>query len=809
MSHNHPDQIGNLGPELSSFVGRRHELRQLRRLLADFRLVTLTGVGGTGKTRLARHVAANFRRAFADGVWFVDLAELRDPGLLTQEMQDPGLLTQEMQDPGVLAFMIAATLRLRDDGTGSALRMLVGQLADRQMLLVLDNCEHLIPACAMVTDAVLRGGSGLKVLATSREPLAIAGEATFPVPPLSTPDGGRLLQGAELVESDAVALFVERARQTVPGFDLTAENQAAVVQICHRLDGLPLAIELAAARLRVAEPAQILERLTDVYALPGRSSRRGPARQQTLRACVNWSFDLCAKPERTLWGRASVFVGGFELDAAEGICADDSVPADEVLDLVCGLVDKSILIPESAARDAVKYRMLETIRTYGQDKLIEAGELAMLRRRHRDWYQQMVARARHEWVSDRQAYWLARLGREHANVRAAVEFCLAEPDGADAALHITTDLPLHYWFTRGVFGEGRRWVDLALTRTPEAVPLRARGLLISGQLAIAQADLEAGTQLVEQGEDLARRIGATIEIGHAAYIRGMGELFSNQPARAADILSQAWTILSAAREPDLDLDLHMNLLITLGVAAGLTGDQQRVSLAVREMRNIVESQGGAFYRAATLWIRAIALFVQGDLDQAAALAVENLRLGREWAAENPNNLAVGLEVLAWITAGQRQYRRAAVLLGAADTAFANTGSSIGAQGHFVGHHDACERQTRQVIGDKSFTDAFRQGQASTLDAVHTDVGGGPQQTGPSPSDSGSPLTPREGQVARLIAQGLSNRDIAATLVVSTRTAESHVEHILTKLGFSSRAQVAAWVAAQQSANPRSRGERRN
>ena len=239
MSRSHPDSIGNLG-----FIGRRRERSQVRRLLADSRLVTLTGAGGSGKTRLARHVGADLRRAFADGVWFVDLTQLHDPGLLTAEVQDPD----------VLAFMIAATLRLRDESAGSALRMLVGQLADRQMLLILDNCEHLVPACALVTDALLRGGSRLKVLATSREPLTITGEVAFPVPPLSTPDASRPLQDADLVESEAMQLFVARAQQTVAGFALDADNQDAVARICHRLDGLPLAIELAVARLRVLAP---------------------------------------------------------------------------------------------------------------------------------------------------------------------------------------------------------------------------------------------------------------------------------------------------------------------------------------------------------------------------------------------------------------------------------------------------------------------------------------------------------------------------------------------------------------------------
>ena len=337
----------------------------------------------------------------------------------------------------MLAFLVTATLGLREQGGGSPLRGLVGQLADRQLLLILDNCEHLIPASAIFADALLRGCPGLRILATSREPLAIAGEMLFPVPPLPAPDPGQRPSLAELGRYEAAALFLARAQAVAPGFGLTADNHLAVAELCHRLDGLPLAIELAAARIRTLAPQQILDRLSDRFRLLSRGNRAAPERQQTLRACVDWSFDLCAKPERILWARASVFTGGFELDAVEGVCADEHLPEADLLELVAGLVDKSILTREDVGAshaEAARYRMLETIRDYGQDKLGEAGEDAVLRRRHRDWHQQLAARTRAEGVSDRSAYWMARLTREHPNLCAALEFCLTEPGGAEAAL---------------------------------------------------------------------------------------------------------------------------------------------------------------------------------------------------------------------------------------------------------------------------------------------------------------------------------------------------------------------------------------
>ncbi|MBP2323534.1 putative ATPase/DNA-binding CsgD family transcriptional regulator [Kibdelosporangium banguiense] len=779
-------KAGNLPSEVSSFIGRRRELGEVKRLLADSRLVTLTGVGGTGKTRLALRVAADVRRAFADGVWFVDLAELHDLALHTQEVQDPD----------VLAFLVAAALGLRDQG-GAPLRMLAEQLADWRLMLILDNCEHLLPACAILTEELLRACPRLRVLATSREPLTIAGETAYSVPPLPVPDLRRRPGLAQVSRCESVALFLARAEVVVPGFGLTAGNRRAVADLCRRLDGLPLAIELAAAWSRVLSPEQILDRLADRFSLLSRARRDVPQRQRTLRACVDWSFELCAKPERVLWARLSVFAGGFELDAVEGVCADDSLPDTDMLDLVTGLLEKSILIRADQGDGSARYRMLETISGYGQEKLIEDGEQSLLRQRHRDWHLQLVVRARGEWVSDRQAYWLARLGREHPNLRAAVEYCLAESGEAEDALRIVATLPLHYWWTRGLFGEGRRWLDRALAQATGASALHARALLVNSQLALAQGDADTGMRLLDQGEDLARRLDNGTEIGHAAYIRGLGALFANDLPRAIDILTRARTILSTQPEPDLDV--QMNMLITLGVAAGLAGEREWADVVQREMLAVAESRQGALYRALALWGGAVAAWVQGDLPHAAAQAVENLRIARALTQENPYNLALGLETLAWITAGRQHYRRAATLLGATDRFFADSGTSIASMEQFTGHHNACERQARDALGDAAFTEAFRHGQALTREDILAYALEEEHRPAPSSSAAATPLTRREQQVAGLIAQGLSNKNIATALVIAQRTAEGHVERILTKLGFTSRAQVAAWVVEHQGA----------
>jgi len=785
--------IGNLAFEMTSFVGRVQALGEVNRLLSESRLVTLTGAGGTGKTRLALRVAAQRRRAIADGVWFVDLTQLTDSPLLTQNAENPD----------ELAFLVTATLGLRERSDGTALGTLVEQLADRQLLLILDNCEHLLPATAILAAALLRGCPGVRMLATSREPLIISGERLFPVPPLLAPDPGLQLSLADVIRCESVSLFLARAQAVVPGFALTADNQFAVAELCYRLDGLPLAIELAAARVRVLGPQQILDRLAGRFNLLSGSTRGVPERQRTLRACVDWSFDLCTEPERTLWARLSVFAGGFELDAVEGVCTDEDLPPADALAMVTSLVDKSILVRSNVGdgagngqAEAARYRMLETIRDYGQEKLIEAGEDLALRRRHRDWCQRLAARAGSEWISDRQAYWVARLGREHPNLRVAIEFCLTEPGEAEAALRLMGSLPQSYWPAGGLFGEGRRWLDRALAQATATTTLRARALLDSSHLATVQGDTAAGIRLLNEGEELARRLGGTVELGHAAFLRGLGALFANDLPVAVENLTRAWAILSEVA--DLDLDLYLQVLRTFGVASGLSGDQQRASTCVQEMLSIVEPRGEGRYRSAALWVGGLTAWLRRDLPQGVAHLVECLRLKRAWGSEDLYVTAWCLEVLAWIAADQQRHRPAATLLGAANALWRDIGSPIAAARHLVGFHHACERQIRDALGNAAYTDAYHHGHVLTSeDAIAYALDEPPQPAPVMPKDTPTSLTRREREIVELLAGGRSNKDIAARLFISQRTAEGHVEHILTKLGFTSRASVAAWVAAQR------------
>ncbi|HEX4660336.1 MAG TPA: LuxR C-terminal-related transcriptional regulator [Streptosporangiaceae bacterium] len=758
---------GNLPAELTSFVGRRGELAEVKRLLAGSRLVTLTGVGGVGKTRLALRAAAGLRRAFRDGVWLVQLDQLRDPALVAQA--------------------VAGALDVQDRAGYAPAASLAEFLARRQLLLVLDNCEHLVDAAAKLAEQLLRAAAGLRVLATSREALNIDGEMVLPVPPLPVPEAGQPLTAA------AVRFFAERAAQAVPGFAVTEANMAAVAEICRRLEGLPLALELAAARLPVLSPEQIDARLGDRLGLLTRGSRTRPARQQTLRASIEWSYELCSQAERLLWARLSVFAGGFELDAAESICADHRLADGEVLELLAALADKSILIA-AHGKGVVRYRLLETLREYGQERLQESGEYTALRRRHRDWHEQLARCADTGWLSPQIADWTDRLFREHANMQAAQDFCQAEPGEAEAGLRIA----LHVWFFHcwiaGHVSEGRYRLGQALARAREPTMWRAQGLLLASFLAAVGGDRGAVQPLLEQGTSLAGQLNDPATQAFAAWVAGHVCLFAGDLPQAIAHSEDGLAVLPAA----VGGRQRAHLLICLANAAGLAGDEERAVACHRELAALTEAGSDyirSAYSAYSLWALGAAAWRLGDLDRATELQQESLRLRRN----DRMGSTYCMEALAWIAASRHQYERAAVLLGAVTGLLQSMGTTLDGNEYVAGHHQGCERQARQALGEAAFQAAYHRGlelyAADVLAyALQQPLARPPEKPSKPAVSEGAPLTPRELQVARLIAAGRSNKDIAAGLVISQRTAENHVEHILTKLGFTSRAQVAAWVA---------------
>ncbi|MGV9868043.1 protein kinase domain-containing protein [Rhodococcus koreensis] len=757
---------GNLPVELTSFVGRRREATEAKRLLSDSRLVTLTGIGGVGKTRLALRVADSVRRAFGDGVWLIELGELQDSALLVDT--------------------VAAALGLRKQSVQSPQELLANYLADRRLLLVLDNCEHLVGAVAGLAEALLHGCPELRILATSREPLGIGGETVLRVPPLAVPDPDRTPSLQVLPRYEAVTLFVERARAAVPTFSLTESNLNAVARICQRLEGLPLPIELAAARMRALSAEQVLQRLTDRYRLLTAGRRDAPSRQQTLRLCVDWSYELCTPQEQRMWSWLSVFSGGFELEAAEEICASELSPND-LLDVVASLVDKSVLIREQAG-DVARYRLLETLRDYGREKLLASGTYPRLRRRHQNWYERLALRAEEEWIGPRQVDWIARLAREQSNLREVMEFCLTEPGGEESALRIATAM-YPFWLSRGLLGEGRHWLGRAVAIPCRRATLaRVEAICAASMLAVIQDDIALATSLIEEGRQAARVVGDAMSEAVVDQAAGQLATFSGDLTGALELFERALVALRA----EGDLLRQVTVLLVLAIANWLLGDADRAAACHEEVLAITEAHGESVYRAYSLGALGMTLW-QRDPDRAARLLEQGLRLSR--VVDDTLGSAHCIEAMAWIAAARRDLERAAELMGVAHTLWQSVGNQEVVIRGLRAFHEECEKITRRALGEQAFTTAFRRGADLNFEhAVGYALGEAPSAE--KPVAETATLTRRERQVADLVAQGLTNRAIAEKLVISPRTAQGHVEHLLIKLGFTSRAQIAAWVVEQ-------------
>lgn len=480
------DAVGNLPAEVTSFVGRREATASVKRALSEARLVTLAGVGGVGKSRLALHVAREIRRAFPDGVWLVELAKLGTPALVEQT--------------------VAAALELRDHSSRDPATVLAEFLADKRLLLVLDNCEHVLARCGQMVDRLLAAAPALSVLATSREPLGIPGERLWPVPPLTLPPADAGAQAPDR-PYEALALFEDRAAAVVPDFTLDKDNKPAVARLCRRLDGLPLAIELAAVRMRVLSAEEMLARLEDRFTLLTTGHRTAAPRHQTLRAAVQWSFELCSEPERLLWARCSVFAGDFDLDAAERVCAGPGLAHREVFEAVSRLIDKSVLTREGGGASA-RYRVLETIRQYGRERLDETGDTPAVRRRHRDYYLLLAEQADADSGGPHQYEWAERLRAERANVFTALDYCLTIPGQQRHGLRLAATL-WFYWIACGSVRDGRYWLGRALKADPAPSRDRARALWTNGWIACLQGDNQAGLALLEEGRDLAQKLATT------------------------------------------------------------------------------------------------------------------------------------------------------------------------------------------------------------------------------------------------------------------------------------------------------------
>jgi len=764
----------NLPSPLTSFIGRQREIEEARRLLANVRLLTLTGAGGSGKTRLAFQVGAAVLSEYADGVWVVEFAPLSDPHLVPQAA--------------------ATALGVPEHPGRSLTESLVDYLRARSVLLLFDNCEHLVPACASLADALLRGCPTLRILATSREGLRVAGEMTYLIPPLSLPDPGRLPPLETVMQYEAVRLFAERAASHRSGFKVTDDNASTVVRVCRRLDGMPLAIELAAARLRVLAVEQIAARLDDRFRLLTGGSRTALPRHQTLRAAMDWSYDLLSAQEQALLRRLSAFAGGWTLDAAEAICPGDGIAAADILDLLMSVADKSLVLVETRTGE-VRYRLLETIRQYGGDRLREAGETDTVLGRHLEWYLRLAERAEPELRGPRQEAWLDRLEAEHDNLRLALEWSGARTPGTDAQMRLAGALRW-FWFIRGYWTEGRRWLEAALTRRSEAASTAlARALQGAGRLARFQGDYERARALSEEGLAVSNRLGDSESRVWFLISLGAVELHQGDYGRAAALFEEG-LVLSRALG---DKGLISMALSDLGVVARIRGDFERAEALLGESLALSRTLEDKWRIALSLHSLGMVAFRRGEYDRAAGLFAESLvRAGQvrdKWIADDC------LDGLAAVACARGHYEHAARMLGAADALREMLGYRPLANEH--SDHDRCVATTRVGLGDAAFTAAQAAGRTMTLEQVIADALAAGESLATKAKSAAKPtegkgaglLTPREREVAALIAQGRTNREIAIILVITERTADTHVQNILNKLGVGSRAQIAGWAVA--------------
>ncbi|AGB26736.1 putative ATPase (plasmid) [Mycobacterium sp. JS623] len=675
---------GSLPPNLTSFVGRRAELLEVERLLSTSRLVTLTGVGGVGKTRLAVRAAAEASADFPDAR-LVELGELRDASMLVE--------------------IVAADLGLRDESARSLRDVLVDFLCLRPRLLVLDNCEQMVNAAAELAESLLRECPELRILATSRERLGIDGESVLQLTPLTVPDTDDEPTLRGLAEYDAVALFTERAATAVPGFQLTENNKTTIARICTRLDGLALAIELAAARLRTMSPEQILERLADRYTLLTRGSRTAPTRQQTLSWSIDWSYELCTPAEQEMWARLSVFAGSFELEAAEDICGGDG-PDVDVDDLLASLVDKSILI-RTESNGQVRFRLLETLRDYAQEKLRQTGEYSEIRLRHLDWYRRLVNDAATDWFSVHQVDWIRRLRREGANLREAWEFSLT--DAPEIALEIAAAF-YPFGIARGALTETRRWLDRALAAAkaePTTVRVKALyGAALAANLHGLPGDIQAGAALAADAERLVQHMSDPIAQGLTAVAVGYAALLSGEYQRARAHFEKA---VAATDDPTA----RAAAMTLMGWALEFQGDVGRALVWQEKALTLTKSLGESVYSSWALWSVGIGWWRQGKPERAEQLLKESLQLTR--LVDDPRHGAACLEALAWVTRAKDEPKRAVVLMAAADTLGGAQGASPVILPDLAVFHDECERQAREALGHKEFEAARRDGHSMQFD----------------------------------------------------------------------------------------------
>ncbi|MFC1419935.1 ATP-binding protein [Streptacidiphilus cavernicola] len=772
-------RAGDLPQEVTVFVGRAVELDQVRAALGSARLVTVTGPGGVGKTRLALRAAAGMADRYEHGLCLVELSDLRDPELL----------------PHTLAACL--NLSLERPEAASALEAVLDHLRHRQILLVLDTCEHLVDACAQLVETLLREVPGVAVLATSRQPLDVSGERICPVAPLPIEAGG----------GDALELFERCAAAALPGFAVDDGNRADAVRLCRRLDGMPLAIELAGVRLRAVSLAQLVERLDDRFRLLTGGRRTALPRHQTLRAAVGWSHDLCTAQEQLLWSRLSVFAGTFDLAAAEEVCAGGRLlGAKDVFVALVGLVDKSVVLRVGDGEGDAGYRMLDTVRQFGAEQLAAGGEESAQRERHLARYLALAGTFDRDFLADDQIAQYRRLRAEHADLRLAIEYALSAPGRAEAAAALTGHL-WGYWHIAGLHTEGRYWYRKITDRFPGRVRERAWALAQSAYLGAFQADPAALAQ-ARECVDIADELDDPVVAGRGRVYLHLSLTFMGRHQEAARAATEAEQLLAAAG----DVVGLVTLETQVGYMHQLAGDlESAIEPCERGLARLGEHSTEGWVRGYLHYVIGAARFARGEYDRSARSASTALRIKYELG--DGVGMAYCLELLAWLAVRERRFADAAWLLGAADPLWQGAGARLGGTEIMEQLHQTAVRAARRALGSEQCMAVRADGAAQPLERViaaateqpepRTGRGGARRDRIDRASGAGpaAPLTRREHEVALLAAAGRSNREIAEQLVISKRTVDAHLERILAKLGVPTRAGIAERLEAVAAPEP--------
>lgn len=760
-----PRLVGNLSTAQTTFIGRERLVARAVKLLDDVALLTFTGVGGVGKTRLAHHLAVTVAPQYPDGAWLVDLSQLTDSRLLDQT--------------------IAQALRITDNARVDGLTALIDHLGHKRLLLVLDNCEHLATAVGPLVRTLLsRPDLGnLQVITTSRQPLAIPGERIVDVPPLDA--GGDPESSTTIPE--ALQLLIHRAL-TIER-PIQPESMAAARQLCQRLDGIPLAIELAAGRLRTMSPEDILDRLTDRFKLlAAGASYYEQTYHQTLQMAVDWTYDLCSLPQQILWQRLSVFPGAFDLEAAEAVCTGESIAADDVINLIDALVRQSALTPPTHHAGTTRLRLLDTIREYGLLKLrAGGGDEEVLRLKHAEHFRGRAAAGVVEYFGPREPEVLNDLGTNMANLRAAMEYFLGKPDLALAGLEVAVSLSrARLWFFAGMLREGRYWLRRGLQAHP-ADPsfLQVAALGLAAWIALCQGDSAAARQLVDECYDAASVVEGADGSVPVLLAEGTYAMLADGKAEAITILARARDVAHATG------DRGEEFLAGLfsGFAAGYFGTSEEALPWAAMVLAEAEASEARWCISWAQWNHGLADLRHGDQHRAAEMfrsALHHQRaMGDQWGP------AWSLEGLAWVSAALGYYHRSAVLFGGAARQQERTVVELPGLAGFREEHTTGVSLVKKSIGDTAFKSSFARGYRMPYQDL-VDYALAPQ-----PEDAPSVLTAREFEIARLVADGQGNKQIAATLHLSTRTVENHILSARNKLGLDNRLLLGRWVTEYQ------------